>query len=255
MIQHRLLQLVTGILLGLAALSVYTLLRGGTGESRPWDESAIHLDPYPAPELSLETTAGEVFSLDDFRGEVILVFFGFANCPDVCPITLFHWSRALEELGRQDLAFRGVFVTVDPERDTPAELERWMDHFHPAITALTGRTESIDRVTAEWGIHVERRPEDSTGDLVGHVHESPTHDASIPPEVARLHEEHTTSRGPQGDGDPESSEDSADVDHDYMVEHFTRSFVVDREGRVIGMLEPYLDHEALVEILTPLLRR
>jgi cytochrome oxidase Cu insertion factor (SCO1/SenC/PrrC family) len=226
---HRALQMVTGVLLGLAVVSVL-FFRGVIGPGGEPGMEMVGLDPvsYPAPPLSLTTVEGDPFDLADLDGEVSLVFFGFANCPDVCPLTLLHWTRALEELERSGDHFQGVFVTVDPRRDTPEALQAWMGSFHPSFVALTGTQEELERVTADWGVEVILQT-----------------DAAEMPEG---HEGHVLA-------EPSLGEDGGAGEEDYFVIHTTRTFVVDTEGKVVRTILPHVDDSVLMETLLPLLPR
>jgi cytochrome oxidase Cu insertion factor (SCO1/SenC/PrrC family) len=80
----------------------------------------------------------------DYRGKLLLVFFGYTYCPDVCPTELQNLTLALEDLGKDaGSRVQGLFITVDPGRDTPQALKEYLSNFHPAITGLTGTPEQI----------------------------------------------------------------------------------------------------------------
>ena len=101
--------------------------------------NGVVLDPPDAaPALRLADSAGQVFDLAAERGKVVLVFFGYTQCPDVCPTTLLDWKRAADSLGEQLSRARFVFVSVDPERDTPAAAQRYASRFS-ASTLPRGR--------------------------------------------------------------------------------------------------------------------
>lgn len=94
----------------------------------------------------------------DFAGKVRLLFFGFASCPDICPTALTEITSLLEELGPRAAEVRSLFVTVDPERDTPEVLKAYMQSFHPGITALTGTPEDIAAVAKSFGVSYRKVP-------------------------------------------------------------------------------------------------
>ena len=91
-----------------------------------------------APPLSLETTDGSSFSLEQVRGKTALVYFGYTNCPDFCPATLGTLNWMLDQLGDRSDQVQVVFISVDPERDTPEVLQRYLDAFRPGMIGLTG---------------------------------------------------------------------------------------------------------------------
>lgn len=113
--------------------------------------NGIALDPpEPAPALDLADSTGKPFTMADQRGKVVLVFFGYTHCPDICPTTLLDWKKASAELGRDTSKVRFVFVSVDPERDTPAVAQRYASRFSPAFTGLGGSRDQIEAMLRTW---------------------------------------------------------------------------------------------------------
>jgi protein SCO1/2 len=113
-------------------------------------------EPRPLPQFALVDPAGRPVDRARFEGRWSLVFTGFTHCPDVCPTTL-AWMAELRRLvGRDDLQF--VFVSVDPERDTPAAVGRYLAHFDPALVGATGAREEMERLTAALGLAQVRNP-------------------------------------------------------------------------------------------------
>jgi cytochrome oxidase Cu insertion factor (SCO1/SenC/PrrC family) len=92
----------------------------------------------------------------DFRGSYLFMFFGFTNCPDTCPTTLMTMTQALEALARQDKAKAErvvpIFISVDPERDTPQVLKDYAENFHPRLVALTGTHNQLSEVARPYGV-------------------------------------------------------------------------------------------------------
>jgi protein SCO1/2 len=124
-----------------------------------------YIDPKPAPDFVLTRADGGELRLSDQRGRVVLMFFGFTSCPDVCPTTLADAKRILHDLDEDADRIEYLFVTVDPERDTPETLQKYVSLFDPAIVALTGSPESLRDVWDAYGIFVEKVPqEDSAQD-------------------------------------------------------------------------------------------
>ncbi len=125
-------------------------------------KGAEHPADMPAEDFTLTTTEGQPFRLSDERGKIVLMFFGFTSCPDVCPTTLAEAKRILEGLGDDVENVRFVFVTVDPERDTQQRLGQYIAAFHPDIIGLRGTPEELQTVFDSYGIHVAKVPlEDS----------------------------------------------------------------------------------------------
>ncbi len=87
------------------------------------------------------------------RGKTFLVFFGFTHCPDVCPTTLFEMSEILRKLGSDADRTAGVFITVDPERDTPAAMKDYLSSFDPHIRGLTGNADDLAKVAKAYRVY------------------------------------------------------------------------------------------------------
>lgn len=96
-----------------------------------------------AADFSLTQTNGEDFNLGDQRGRVVLVFFGYTHCPDVCPLTLAEYRQIYNQLGEQADNVDFVFVTVDPDRDTPEVIDEFVHAFNPAFIGLSGTDEEL----------------------------------------------------------------------------------------------------------------
>ena len=95
----------------------------------------------------------------DFRGKFLLVFFGFTNCPDVCPTALQVMAAALDKLGANASRIVPVLVSVDPEHDTPARLASYVASFHPQLVGLTGSPAEIDAVAKAYRVYVKKVPD------------------------------------------------------------------------------------------------
>jgi protein SCO1/2 len=94
-------------------------------------------------ELTLKDHNGKPRTLADFRGKVVTVFFGFTHCPDACPTTLAEMAQVMRELGADAERVQVLFVTVDPERDTPEVLRQYVPAFHPSFLGLVGDAEAF----------------------------------------------------------------------------------------------------------------
>jgi protein SCO1/2 len=115
-----------------------------------------YADPQPAPDFELTATSGERFRLKDHQGQIVLMFFGYTSCPDVCPTTLAEAKRVLEGLGDDADKVTFLFTTVDPERDTPKVLGTYVTAFHPAIVGLTGAPDELAAIRQAYGIFAEK---------------------------------------------------------------------------------------------------
>jgi protein SCO1/2 len=108
--------------------------------------------------ISLRGTDGAKRTLADYRGKVVVLYFGYMNCPDVCPTTLAALRQAMIELGADADRVQVLFVTVDPERDTPALLEAYAKSFDPRFAGLTGSLEEITAVAKQFKIFFAKSP-------------------------------------------------------------------------------------------------
>jgi len=108
--------------------------------------------PRPLPEFSLTDQSGQPFTRESLKGHSTLVFFGFTHCPDVCPTTLAKLAQVAKTANVPGL--KVLLVSVDPQRDTPEQLERYVHAFHPDFGAVTGTPEEIERVSKEFGVAV-----------------------------------------------------------------------------------------------------
>lgn len=106
--------------------------------------------------FTLQTTDGETFTQDDLRGTPSLVFFGFTNCPDVCPTTMAEATMWRERLGLTPEELRIIFVTVDPARDTPEMLDGYLAGWDPSIIGLVGTEEQTEAAKAAFGVFSEK---------------------------------------------------------------------------------------------------
>lgn len=113
---------------------------------------------------------GRRVSDKQFRGKLMLVYFGYTFCPDICPTTMLDVSQAMEHLGKDADQVQPVFITVDPERDTPAELKKFLANFDPRAVALTGTTAEIQAAAKAYRIYYARAKGSSERDyLMDHM--------------------------------------------------------------------------------------
>ncbi len=123
------------------------------------DGALIRLSDQFTGEFELIDHNGDPYGSSDLEGRTGIVYFGFATCPDVCPMALGVLSAALNELGERELeGLQPIFITVDPERDTPAALKTYLSSFHDAFIGLTGDVESIDAARASFKVYAKKSP-------------------------------------------------------------------------------------------------
>jgi protein SCO1/2 len=101
---------------------------------------------------------GRPVSDEDFRGKPFLVFFGYTHCPDVCPTTLFDVSEVMRRLGPDADKTAALFITVDPERDTPATLKDYLGSFDPHLRGITGAPDAVAAVAKEYRVYYKKVP-------------------------------------------------------------------------------------------------
>lgn len=120
----------------------------------------LYPSPRAVPDFALTRADGTPLTLSDWRGRWTLVFFGFTNCPDVCPTTLGTLKQAWAEIGKRGLAdrVRVDFVSVDPQRDTPDQLAKYVGYFSPDFIAATGTDEELTKLTRSLGLVYARTP-------------------------------------------------------------------------------------------------
>jgi len=111
-----------------------------------------------AHELNLPDTDGKPRSLADFKGKVLVVFFGYTQCPDVCPTTMAELAAVKKQLGADGDRVQGIFVSVDPERDTPAMLKAYMASFDPSFVGLVGTKEQAKQAAKDFKVFFSKVP-------------------------------------------------------------------------------------------------
>jgi protein SCO1/2 len=121
--------------------------------------------------LELPDTSGRLRRLEDFRGKAVVLFFGFTHCPDVCPTTLADLATVVKSLGPDADRVQVLFVTVDPERDTPEDLAKYVGAFDPRFLGLRGDLGATQRVAKDFKIYFEKRKQ-GAGYTVDHSAQS-----------------------------------------------------------------------------------
>lgn len=126
--------------------------------------------PRTAPDFTLLDQHGDEYRLSEQVGDVVVMFFGYTSCPDVCPGTLAQYRYVKETLGDEKERIQFVFVTVDPERDTRERLLEYINLFDSDFKALTGDPEELQKVWQSYGVFIERveAPESPVGYWINH---------------------------------------------------------------------------------------
>ena len=122
------------------------------GEQTLKHEGTAQTESPQGGDFTLQSDQGPV-SLADFRGRVVMLYFGYTWCPDICPTNLSMFSRVLNELTPEEAErVQPIFVSVDPRRDTMARLKEYTEYFHPRMIGLTGSDEQVAKVAALYGV-------------------------------------------------------------------------------------------------------
>ncbi len=155
-----------GLYIFIAALAVIV---GGVVYEQFWLGGAENASPAVGGPFTLIDQSGATRSDSDFRGKVMLVYFGYTYCPDACPTTLQAISQTLDMIGNQASKVQPIFISVDPARDTPDQLKSYAANFHPGILYLTGAPDTLKKVESEYHIYVAKVPQAGSDDyLIDH---------------------------------------------------------------------------------------
>jgi len=155
--------LVIGLVLGFVAVAAVTMLQ-------PYKLRGSEIDSASsAPEIILTSTHGGEYRLSQQKGKLVLIFFGYTSCPDVCPITVSEMRQLRSRLGNRAENIDFVYITVDPSRDTLDRMANYLGVFDPAIIGLTGTEEELEAVWAPYGVWRQIEPgQTAAGYLVSH---------------------------------------------------------------------------------------
>lgn len=109
--------------------------------------------PFQANDFTLTDQNGKPFQLNEQRGKVVLLFFGYTHCPDICPMTLNNFTQVKQALGTKADRVDFVFITVDPARDTQQVIKSYLNHFDPSFYGLSGTEEQLSPVWKAYGVY------------------------------------------------------------------------------------------------------
>lgn len=163
----RRLRLALWVLVGLVAAGLLVFLWRQAAPQRP-AFSQTSLGTIGGP-FTLTASSGKPFSSAQLNGKPAAVFFGFTHCPDVCPTTLARLTKLRRDLGKGDDALSIVFISVDPERDTPAEVDSYMKLYDTPVIGLTGTPQQIEKVKKQFGIFSRKVEQPGGGYSVDHT--------------------------------------------------------------------------------------
>jgi protein SCO1/2 len=171
---HRLCTLASSVLLLLAFL----VAPGCSDSSKPAFASIDITGANYATSFELTDHNGKLRHLGDFSGKVVVMFFGYTQCPDVCPTTMAELAQVKQALGKDGDRLQGLFVTVDPERDTPQVLKAYMENFDPTFLALYASPEKLVELAKNYKVYFKKvEGSSSTSYTVDHSAGSYVYDA------------------------------------------------------------------------------
>ena len=157
---------VGAIFIGIAAILIGKQVYES---SLPFQGSLIEPSP-PAIDFSLENADGNTYHLAERKGQVVLIFFGYANCPDVCPTTLAEFKAIHRELEEDADKVDFIFITIDPERDTPEDIDRYVAAFNSDFIGLSGELEQLQNIwDGYWVFREKQETESEAGYLMAHT--------------------------------------------------------------------------------------
>jgi protein SCO1/2 len=158
----KLLYIGVGALVGLAlTVGVWNVF----ARSYTYQGSLIN-PPVPAADFTLTDQQGQPFRLSDQKGKVVMVFFGYTHCPDICPITMAQFKLVKDGLGDLANNVRFVFITVDPQRDNVETLRAYVGKFDPSFVGLTGDPANLAGVWKDYGVYVNKNASDSQDNYI-----------------------------------------------------------------------------------------
>lgn len=158
------------VILAVIGALALVLLVWAAAFARPYTLHGSEIDPpVPAPPIQLSRAEGNSFDLAARQGQITLIFFGYTSCPDICPTTLADMKRIKAGLGSQADAADFVFITVDPQRDTPQGIQDYVSGFDPGFIGLSGAEDALEPVWKAYGVFREVQPgATALGYLVDH---------------------------------------------------------------------------------------
>lgn len=161
-------QSLIAVFLGLLLLSAVACGGGLTGP--PELNGTEYSEPRETPQVTLQNAGGESISLQEFRGKVVPIYFGYTFCPDVCPLTMANLARIQREIDDGGEQIQALMITVDPQRDTPTVVQQYVESFHPTFIGLSGTEEQIAAAAEPFGVFYEAAEGSAaTGYLVDHT--------------------------------------------------------------------------------------
>jgi protein SCO1/2 len=163
----RTIGFVAGLLLAVTAGGLHAQQPDAELAARLMDDLMWNRGPIGGP-FALVDHTGKPRSDEDFRGKLLLIYFGYSYCPDVCPTDLQQIGLAIDALGRDGDAVQPLFITLDPARDTVAHLAEYLPLFHARLIGLTGSAEEIRKLAHAYKVYYAKYPPDSLDYVIDH---------------------------------------------------------------------------------------
>lgn len=159
---------------GLIIVVIASFLLGACSLFPPNYRGIVLKEPVVVPDFNLVDQFGQPFRLSEQKGKVVMLFFGYTSCPDVCPTTLANWRKVYAALGKDSAQVKFVFITVDPERDTPERLGLHVNAFNPDFIGLSGPLADLEPIYTFFSVVRDRQevPESALGYLINHTSSS-----------------------------------------------------------------------------------
>ena len=149
---------------------IIMLVTVGLSACTPYEFHGTIIQDMEAADFTLMSSSGQRVSLDDFRGKLVVLYFGYTFCPDVCPATLVEIAGAMDILGEDAEKVQTIMISVDPERDTPEQLAEYVAHFDTSFLGVTGTLEEVAEVATLYGIFYEKHEGTAaSGYLIDHT--------------------------------------------------------------------------------------
>ena len=145
------------LLLAASATGAATATAAATADNPLGLKAGTFSPPRMAPDFTVRGSDGKELKLSSFRGKLVLLEFGYTSCVDVCPVSLAMLAQAHKQLGELGKQLQVIYVTVDPERDTPDHMRRYLANFDPTFLGATGTPQQMARVRQDYGISATRK--------------------------------------------------------------------------------------------------
>lgn len=163
--QSNVIKIIIGVSLLIGVGALYLLLSLKTPDKPLAGQVNIYEDNAEiGGDFELIDQNGEIFSSDELKGKLSLIYFGFTSCPDICPTSLNKITKAVEILSENKIDIVPVFITIDPSRDTPAVLKEYLKHFHPKFIGLTDDEKQIREVADKFKVYYAKAASENDND-------------------------------------------------------------------------------------------